>query len=455
MHILDKNRLLIKGLLIGGLILLMLIPAAIINQRVIERKARQSEVIAEVSSSWAGAQTVGGPVLVVPYIYTYEGPDKKPITTRKLAHILPETLRISGSIDPELRKRSLYEVMLYASRLRLSGTFSPAPLDRLGLQGSQLIWSEARLLVGLSDPAGLLDDVGLSWNGARSIMEPGVPENGALREGLSAPVALQEGGGASFDIQLAFRGTEHLHFLPLGRNTDVSLSSPWKHPSFEGKYLPASRARTDTQGIEASWKVLSAGRGFPQAWKDNDVNLTQSAFGVRLIQPVDTYVKTERSVKYAILFIALSFIIFFFLEILQKRRVHPLQYLLVGFALCIFYTLLLSISEYAGFNNAYIIATLATVGLVGMYTKSLFHSWKTALGFSLALGGLYAYIFILIQLEDYALLFGSIGLFIILAVLMYFSRRIDWYSDAPGEPDPSQLSPLPVTPTSGAEPSAP
>jgi len=425
--ILDKNRLLIKGLLIGFLILLMLIPAALINNLVQERFKRQQEVIDDVSRSWAGAQTVGGPVLILPYNYSYEGSDKKIITVRKQAHILPESLHINGSMSPESRERSLYKVTLYTGKLQLSGSFGPAPLERLGIQPSQVLWNEARLLIGLSDPGGLLEDLSLDWNGTKLAAEPGMPENGAFSAGLSAPVTIQEGGSATFNIGIGLRGTEHLYFLPLGKNTDVTLHSPWKHPSFEGKFLPVNKARIDSQGFEARWKVLSASRGMPQAWKDNTVNLDQSAFGVRLIQPVDNYVKTERSLKYSILFIALSFIIFFFLEILQKRRVHPLQYLLVGFALCIFYTLLLSISEYWGFNIAYIIAAVATVGLTGAYTKGLFNSWKTGLGFSLALGGLYSYIFILIQLEDYALLFGSIGLFLILALLMHFSRRIDWY----------------------------
>ncbi len=435
--LIDKNRLLIKGLLIGFLILLMLIPAVLIKNLVQERFRRQQEVIDEVGRSWAGAQTVGGPVLILPYNFTYEGPGKKPVTIRKLAHILPESLRIDGDISPESRERSLYKVTLYSSRLKLSGSFGPAPLARLGIQPAQVIWNEARLLIGLSDPGGLLEDVSLSWNGSKLAPEPGMPENGALSAGLSAPVSIQEGAGSSFEIGINVRGTEHLYFLPLGKNTEVALRSPWQHPSFEGKFLPANKARIDSQGFEARWKVLSAARGFPQAWKDNEIHLDQAEFGVRLIQPVDNYVKTERSLKYAILFIALSFIIFFFLEILQKRRMHPLQYLLVGFALCIFYTLLLSISEYWGFNIAYVIAAAATVSLTGAYTKGLFHSWKTGLGFSLALGGLYTYIFILIQLEDYALLFGSIGLFIILAILMHFSRRIDWYGNHEDQADPS------------------
>ena len=423
----EKNRLLIKGLLIGFLILLMLIPAALIGELVRERHARQQQVVTEVSSKWADAQTVTGPVLILPYIYSYKGTDEKLITARKTIHLLPEMLRINGEVLPEVRKRSLYQVMLYRSQLKLDGNFAAAPLAALGIDSQAVLWNEARLLLGISDARGLEEEVTLQWNGASKKLEAGMPENGALKSGLSIPVDFSAGLAGDFSLTLRLRGSENLYFTPVGKTTEVSLHSSWQHPAFDGKYLPDTTASINANGFDAHWKVLAVSRPYPQFWKENSVDIQAASFGVRLIQPADGYVKTERSVKYAILFIALTFIVFFFLEILQRRQVHPLQYLLVGFALCIFYTLLLSISEYTGFNTAYAIAATATVTLIGIYVRGVFHSSKTALGFTAALGGLYAYIYILIQLEDYALLFGSIGLFIILAILMYFSRKIDWY----------------------------
>lgn len=423
----EKNRLLIKGFLTGFLILIMLIPAVLIDNLVIERQGRQAQVVEEVSSKWADAQTVTGPVLIVPYDYTYKGADDKLITVRKTIHLLPESLRVNGEVFPEVRKRSLYEVTMYRSQLKLDGTFPPLPLQSLGIDGQSIVWNEARVLFGISDARGLEEEVSLQWNGVAHKLEAGMPENGALKTGLSIPVALNEATGATFSVNLKLRGSENLFFTPVGKTTEVALHSSWKHPAFDGKYLPDTNAVINESGFKAHWKILAVSRAYPQFWKENQVDLQASSFGVRLIQPADGYVKTERSVKYAILFIALTFIVFFFLEVLQKRQVHPLQYLLVGFALCIFYTLLLSISEYTGFNIAYGIATLATISLIGLYVRSVFHSRKTALAFTVALGGLYSYIFILIQLEDFALLFGSIGLFVILAILMYFSRRIDWY----------------------------
>jgi inner membrane protein len=297
----------------------------------------------------------------------------------------------------------------------------------MGIEPQAVLWNEARVLLGINDARGLEEEVSLQWNNTPLKLDAGMPDNGAIRGGLSVPVAITGEGGAAFSMSLKLRGSQQLFFTPVGKTTDVTLRSSWKHPAFDGKYLPDQTAAINEKGFNAHWRILAVSRAYPQYWKENPVELQASSFGVRLIQPADSYLKTARSVKYAILFIALTFIVFFFLEVLQKRLVHPLQYLLVGFALCVFYTLLLSISEYTGFNTAYAIAATATVSLVGLYVQGLFHSTRTALGFGVALGGLYGYIYILIQLEDFALLFGSIGLFIILAILMYYSRKIDWY----------------------------
>lgn len=423
----DRNRVLIKGLLIGFLVVIMLIPAALISNLVNERADRQAQVINEVSSKWADEQTITGPVLMVPYRYTYKGTDEKMITVKKWAYFLPDDLRINGNVIPEVRHRSLYDVTLYRSDLNITGKFNPLSLATLQLDPQQVNWNEARLLMGINDTRGLQEEVVLDWNGSKQNFEAGVPENKALKQGLNAGVVLNAATAASFNIRLNLRGSQSLNFTPVGKVTDVNISSAWPHPDFTGQYIPNSSPAISDKGFNARWQVLQSSRPYPQSWKDGTPDLQSAAFGVHLIQPADGYAKTQRSVKYAILFIALTFAVFFFLELVQKRQVHPLQYLLVGLALTIFYTLLLSISEYLGFNQAYLIAAGATVSLVGMYVQSMFRSVRTGVGFGLSLAGLYSYIFILIQLEDYSLLFGSIGLFIILATIMYFSRKIDWY----------------------------
>lgn len=423
----ERNKTIIKGFLIGFLILLMLIPAGILENLVRERQQRQEQVIDEVSSKWAKAQTVNGPLLLVPYNTYQTTKEGKVIAYKHTLCLLPEQLGIQGDIAPETRHRSLYNVTLYRSSIVLNGRFNIQSVQKLNIDPSAILWKEAKLLLGINDARGLEQEVTMQWNGQSIILESGVPENDVIPAGMSIAATPDSLKPNEFTINIKLKGSEYLYFTPVGKSTNVTVNSSWKNPAFDGQYLPVKTTTLKDSGFTAHWNVLQVSRNYPQVWTDGKYDLQASSFGVRLIQPADNYAKTERSVKYAILFIALSFIVFFFIEILQKKQIHPLQYLLVGFALCIFYTLLLSISEYTGFNPAYIIAGMATISLIGLYVWSIFKQGKLAIGFAIALGGLYTYIFVLIQLQDYALLFGSIGLFLILAILMYFSRKIDWY----------------------------
>lgn len=421
----EKSRMLFKGFMIGFLILVMLIPVAMLSELIKERERRQAEVTEEISSKWASSQTILGPAVIVPYLVKADS--GKP-AIRKNMYLLPEKLKINGQILPEVRHRSLYDVTLYRSGIALSGTFDPSYIGRLDIPSEDILWNEAQLIIGLDDARGLEDDVTLKWDSTRSILETGLPGNTITKDGLNSKVTLDANRKVEFAIDLKIKGSSHLYFTPVGKTTDVTLASSWKDPAFDGQYLPSRPANISDKGFNAQWKILQVSRSYPQAWKEPaEFDVYKSAFGVKLLQPTDGYAKASRSVKYAILIIALTFTIFFFIEIFQKRQIHPLQYILVGIALCVFYTLLLSVSEYLGFNIAYLVAATATVSLIGLYVLGIFKKWSTAGGFALALGSLYAYIFVLIQLQDYALIFGSIGLFVILAVIMYFSRKIDWY----------------------------
>jgi len=423
----ERNRMLIKGLTIAFLILLLLIPVAMLSGLVTERERRQTEVTNEISSKWAYAQTVLGPVVVIPYYYTQ--PNKAVV--RSKLYLLPEQLNVNGKLLPEVRHRSLYDVTLYRSNLSLTGIFDPAYIQKLGVPPGSILWNEAYVMMGINDARGLEDQVTLQWDSSNLMLEAGVPQNDVIKDGLGIKLPLDSQKKVRFAITMKLKGSTFLYFTPVGKTTDVTLTSSWKNPAFDGQYLPTEQATVNDSGFSARWKVLQVSRNYPQAWTDQTkFPVEESAFGVKLLQPTDGYAKTDRSVKYAILIIALTFAIFFFMEIFQKRQIHPLQYILVGLALCIFYTLLLSISEYLGFNAAYLIASIATVALISLYVLSIFKKVQTALGFALALGGLYTYIFTLIQLQDFALLFGSIGLFVILAIIMYFSRRVDWYGTA-------------------------
>ncbi|MEO6671159.1 MAG: cell envelope integrity protein CreD [Ferruginibacter sp.] len=423
----QSNKLLIKGLITGALILLMLIPTIFINNIIKEREQRQIEVVKEVSSKWASAQTLSGPYLVIPYADTSLNSDGKTIVVKKQLILLPNELNVDGKIFPEERPRSIYKVLLYKSNLKLTGSFKPKwPID---INPASIDFANARLCFGISDFKGIEEEIKVNFNNQLLPLTPGLPLGDLDAVGLSVPVSFNAeaiNAGIPFDMQVKIKGSEQLHFMPLSANSKFSLSSTWASPSFDGNVLPNERNVTE-KGFTAKWNFNQANLPFGTVLKEGTINKINLAFGVSMVQPADQYDKTMRCVKYAILFIGLTFALFFIIEIMQRKAFHPVQYVLVGLALVIFYTLLLAISEYILFDQAYLLAAFATVSLISLYAKSHFASWKTASIFFLTLGLLYGFIFILIRLEDTALLVGSIGLFIVLALVMYASRRINWY----------------------------
>jgi inner membrane protein len=413
----QKSKLLVKGLLIGALVLLLLIPAYFVQNLISEREARQKEAFTEVSSKWAGSQTITGPVLVLPYNDTYPG-------TKKYAYILPDKLNIESVVQPEKRYRGIYQVMLYSSDIKISGKFNDIPLQSLKIDPSTILWQEAYVCIGLTDAKGLKEEIRLKWNDSSVTLNPATVNNALLREAFAAPVNVVPGKEISFSSVVSINGCKQLLFTPIGRETTATLSSTWPDPSFTGGQLPDHRI-TDS-GFVATWKSFSHTRNFPQTWKDASYNVSDSAFGADLFIAVNGYQKTMRSVKYAILCILLTFAAFFLIETVNKKSVHPFHYALIGLALILFYTLLLSFSEYTGFNAAYIIASLATVGLIAWFVKGILQSFKLTSLLSIVLVLTYSYVFTILQLQDFALILGSVGLFLALAVIMHFSKRIQW-----------------------------
>lgn len=428
--IFEKNKILIKGFMIGFMILLMLIPKFMVQGLVNERSALQQQATDEISKKWADKQTVVGPILVVPYKKQYENSKGQTVTTNKKLYILPNKLSIDGQLIPEEKKRSIYHVSLYRSDLKLSGTFNTDAIQKLKIDPNTVEWNNCKLIMSITDAKGLEQDVTLDWNGAKQHMEPASDGTELFNTEMASTVTYAPAQQGSFNIALKVKGSTFLHFVPIGKTTTTNLSSSWKSPSFDGYLLPDTN--TAQNGFNAKWNILQVSRSYPQYWIGDQNNISQkmyaNSYGVKLIQPADHYIKTQRSVKYAILIIGLTFVVFFFVEIMQKVRIHPLQYILVGFALIVFYTLLLSFSEYTGFNIAYLIAAIATVTLIGTYVWGVVKKGKVAAGFTISLAALYTYLFMLIQLEEYALISGSIGLFVILALIMFYSRKIDWYS---------------------------
>jgi len=420
----QKSKLLIKALLIGGLVLILLIPSFFVQNLISERQARQEEASAEVSSKWAGRQNLTGPVLVLPYTENATGDKGQPLVLKKLAYLLPDRLDVASTVRPEERHRGIYQVMLYSAEISINGTFGALPLQQLKIDPSQVLWNEAYVCMSLADIKGLREEIKLKWNDSVLTLNPSLVDNGVMKEGLSAPVTLSINDAISFSSTIAINGSEQLLFTPVGKVTTVKLASAWPDPSFTGGQLPEHNI-TDT-GFVATWKNLAHTRNFPQAWKESRYDLESASFGADLFIAVNGYQKTMRSVKYAILCILLTFAAFFIIETVNKKSVHPFQYALIGLALILFYTLLLSFSEYTGFNSAYAIASVATIGLIAWFVRGILNSSKLTglLGAILAL--MYTYIFTILQLQDYSLILGSIGLFLTLAVIMHFSKKIQW-----------------------------
>lgn len=424
----ETNRALIKSLLIGALTLLMLIPASFIQDLVRERQSRQEEVIREVCSSWALSQTITGPIVMIPYLSQEIRPDKSVVNVKKFAFLMPDKLNTDSKVSTETRHRSIFDVSLYRSTVELSGTFAPIDLAAAGIPASSIYENEIRLLTGISDVRGLEEEVVVDLNEVRTSLDASLPVNELVNSGLSKILHWDRSQPLNFRMHLQLRGSADLNFVPIAKSNQLEMLANWKHPSFSGKFLPSTHEPASDSSVRAHWNVLQVSSGIPTLITDQNIHLEDASMGVRFLQPADGYGKTQRSAKYALLFIALTFAVFFFMEVLRKKQIHPLQYLLVGLALCVFYTLLLSFTEYCGFNLSYAVAASATVLLVGCYIWSIFGSARIGASFTTALGILYTYIFVLIQLEDWALLFGSIGLFLLLAIIMFFSRKIDWYA---------------------------
>ncbi len=452
-----RNSITLRIISIAILVLLLLIPTSMIESLIRERQSYRQQAIQNVSTSWADAQTLAGPILTVPYQVMNRNNSDKLVESTEYAHFLPELLQIETFIAPETRRRGIYEAVVYTAQLEFTGSFPSPDFEILNISPEAISWKDAVIELGVPDMRGIQQNVVLKWQGKDFSFDPGVGAGKVLSSGVSVGVSLDSSSLASnFSFKIELNGSGSLGFLPLGKTTEVQVNSSWSNPSFVGAFLPDDQDVND-DGFNAKWEVLHLNRNFHQAWKGeqyffplNDIapaqddylypsyqieapqqnNAQDYGFGVNLLMPVDQYQKSMRSAKYAIMFISLTFLTFFFVEILNRKRIHPVQYLLVGLALCIFFALLLAISEHTSFNLAYIIAGISVTALIAVYVKAVFKSQRLTTLLTLLLVLMYGFIFTLLQLQDYALLIGSIALFIILAIVMYISRKIDWYAVA-------------------------
>ena len=431
-----KESVTVKLGFIAVLILVLLIPQALVDGLINERASRQEEAIKKVSDQYSGDQLVQGPVLVIPYReQTTETDDKGKKSTGEVIEnlfILPNELHFKGNVNTEILYRGIYKVPVYTSSLNVSGNFTKADLSSLSVDPTKLMPEKAFLVFSISDLKGLKTNPQVTIAGQTIAATP-IAGEGLFPNGLQVPVSLNNkyDGPISFSLNLDLKGSQELHFLHLGKTTDVELKGNWPDPSFDGRFLPDNRV-VNHNGFYAKWRMLYYNRPFPQQWVhdlgliSNSKKTDDAIFGVKLMLPIDQYQQTTRTSKYAILIILLTFVSLFFTEMIGKQKVHAFNYILIGAAMVIYYTLLLSFSEQIGYNWAYLVASSATVMLIAVFLASVLKNRKAAIIFAFILGLFYAFIYVIIQLEDLALLIGSIALFVIIAALMYSSRKINW-----------------------------
>ncbi|NBB10497.1 cell envelope integrity protein CreD [Pseudomonas sp. SLFW] len=441
----NKGVSLYKLGMIGLLMLLLLIPLMMINGIIQDRQSRRNVVIHDIARSSSYSQQLTGPVLIVPYRRTVQASRRsevtqqryeEPVEERGRLYFLPDEFTLNGKVQTEVRARGIYEARLYHATNTIAGNFVLPERFGLGDEYKNYHFDEPFLAVGISDVRGIENDLKLNLDGKTFDFVPGtdVP---LLGEGVRVMLPTENGAEKTtlkFTFDLRLQGTGQLQVTPVGKSSRVELSADWPHPSFIGNFLPSARNVSDTN-FNATWETSFFSTNLQDILNRCPASkicteLTSRSFGVSFISPVDQYLKADRSIKYALLFIALTFACFLLFEVLKGLAVHPVQYALVGAALALFYLLLLSLSEHIGFGVAYLISATVCVALISFYVSHVLGSVAHGTGFGIGLGTLYALLYGLLSAEDYALLMGSLLLFGLLVVFMVLTRKLDWYAIA-------------------------
>ena len=433
-----ENSVSIKMLLVAVLILILLIPLSSVKSLIRERRYRQKEVVDEINSKWGNDIYIYGPMLKVPYKHhtkmnRFDTETKKYYVTNnvevKYAYIFPDQLNVKSDILSEKLNRGNYESVVYKNTMSFKGVFDPLLLKKKQIKASDIIWNKISLMISTSNLKGIQEELFLNVNNYNYpiFAESTQKKNGLYKLQSELFAELEGKTKLNFDFNLVTNGSNKFEFVPVGKVTTLSMKSNWENPSFIGNYLPRTETKKMSKdGFSVDWKILQANRPFSQIHLKELPNLKEFAFGTKFMIMANEYQKIERTSKYGLLVIALTFVVFFIIQITSKINIHPFQYLMIGFSLLMFYTLLISISEHSNYLKAYLIAALAVISLISFYAKFILKSIKLSAFIASALLTLYGFIYVVIQLENYSLLVGSIGLFIILSIVMYTSRNIDF-----------------------------
>lgn len=429
-----------KFFLVAGLILLLLIPLGIIWYTVYEREGRAVSVRNEIAGTWGGPQRISGPYLLVPYtIKVLTREDDKDIERRedRLAVFLPDSVNVTGDTATEIRKRSIYEATVYTGKLHIDGRFSSPDIRLVHKDVAAVHWQDAIIALTISDVSGLKESASLMINGNKQIpFEPGVGLSNSAYSGINVRPFMNAKSempeAFSFSTDLSFKGSSSIDFDPVGRETKVSLKSDWPHPSFGGAFSPEKK-EIHPSGFDASWGVTHLARSVPQSWSTSGVSdsevfsrFTNQSFGVNFYVPVDYYDLVNRATKYGVMFITVAFLGVFVLEMSSGKAVHPVQYIFVGLTMILFYVLLLSLSEHIGFMMAYVAASTATGGMLSLYVGKVLCDWRRGLIMLSVFLILYSLLYLILRLQDYALLAGAIAGFVMLTVTMFATLKVKW-----------------------------
>lgn len=427
-----------RMLAVGFILIVLLIPLSFVKGLIRERGARQHEVIREINEKWGNEVVLYGPVIKVPYkTYkekrTYDEKSKTYLKTYEdvlhTAYFLPATLNAESKIDTEPLERGIYESVVFSSDIAMNGTFDGFDFSQEEVPEKDILWDRASLLFKTSNLKGIQDEIIVTIGEEHLVLKPKFDDSylSELSSGYLKKLKSIKDSKIDFKMNIIVNGSEQLKFIPIGKETKVAMISDWHSPSFTGNFLPDDKTKQISEnGFQANWKVLETNRQFGQQFFDRLPDLTAFAFGTNLIIPIDDYQKTERTSKYGLMIIGLTLFVFLMIQIISKINIHPFQYLMIGLALVMFYTLLLSISEHQNYLTAYLIAGVSVVLLITLYSRTILKNKKFPLFIFGSMTALYGFIFVIIQLENYALLVGSIGLFVILAIIMFTSKKIDW-----------------------------
>ncbi len=428
-----------RCLLVAGLTVLMLIPLTMLSGLISERNYLYQDVLSDIASTWGGEQTLTGPILVVPFVErhthseTSRGQDGKMNTrtterfVQKQAISLPKSLDVDTELLEEHRQRGIYNSLVYKAELAIDGHFELPDIEYLSAHVHEVFWDKAYVVIGVADSSAINEVAGFSWNDSTVVFEPGTERFKALGSGFHAKLGDLKGSeeALSFSTTMTLNGSGSYSIAPLGETTNIALRSSWPHPSFRGSVLPDSHT-TDAEGFTANWSIPHLARNFAQSWVDGESEyvLTEFTAGVALFEPVFLYTQVTRAAKYGFLFIGLTFLAYLIFETTTGVKLHIVQYALIGISMAMFYLVLLSFAEHIQFLSAYLLAAGVNIGLITLYTYAVLrHAGRSAM-IAFMLSALYLVLYSILQLEDYALLMGTLMLTAVLAVLMYVTRNL-------------------------------